>query len=88
MVVEAAIHAAGNFCGLGTEGRASTLQEDYDHDASHVSLGVGSEPSVARACLGAGSSLAQDFFFVEIRRAGCALCRSSPRPPCRPKFQE
>ena len=33
VVVETAIHAAGNFCGFRAEGRASALQEDYDDDS-------------------------------------------------------
>src|SRR6266851_1236215 len=79
VVVEAAIDVAGDFCRLGAESGASALQEDYDDDAPDVSLGVGSEPSVAGSCPGAGSGLAQNFFLVEIhsQAASCAVahCR-------------
>src|SRR4029077_16385489 len=63
VVVEVAIHASGDLGGLGTEGGASALQEDYDDDSPYVCLGIGREPSIPCACLRAGSSLAQNLFF-------------------------
>ncbi len=73
MVVHVAINAAGNFGSLRTEGEASTLQEDNEYDASNTGVGVRGEPAEAGSVVGAGPSLAQDFFFVEVGVVGC--CR-------------
>src|SRR2546427_2538857 len=67
VVVEIAIHASGNLGGLGAVGGTSTAQEDYRYDASDVGLGVGGEPSVAGAGMGAGSGFAEDGFLVKIQ---------------------
>src|SRR3954466_1549863 len=66
MVVHVAVDAAGNLGSLGTEGRTTSLEENYQYNASNAGVGVRGEPAVARSLVRAGSSLAQDFFFVEV----------------------
>src|SRR5882724_4768894 len=75
VVVEAAIHATGNFRGFGSESGPAALQEDDHHDTADVGLGVRGEPSVTGSGAGAGSGLSQDFLFIEIdsEAAGCAV---------------
>src|SRR5579872_707562 len=79
VVVHVAIHAAGNFSGFWTEGGTSAFEEDHNDDPPDAGVGIGCEPAKARACMRAGSGLAEDFFFVEVQAK--AACRAvSYRP--------
>src|SRR5579862_2965634 len=79
VVVHVAIHAAGNFSGFWTEGGTSTFKEDHNDDAPDAGVGIGCEPSKARACMRAGSGLAEDFFFIEVQAK--AACRAVSHRP-------
>src|SRR3954469_11656807 len=79
MVVHVAVHASGNLSSFRTKSRTSSLQENHYYNAPHAGIGVGGEPSEAGSGVGAGSSFAEDFFFVEIeaQAAGSAKLHRS-----------
>src|SRR5579872_7221893 len=66
VIVHVAIHAPGNFRGLGPEGRTSAFEEYDHHDAAHAGIRVRGEPTEAGSIVRTGSGLAQNFFFAEV----------------------
>src|SRR5438045_1216892 len=70
MIVKATIHTTRDLCCLGTEGRASTFQEDDGHDATDFGVCIRGKPPEAGSSSGASTSLTQDFFFIEVQLDG------------------
>src|SRR5208282_131377 len=66
VIVEIAIHAAGNFRSFGAEGGTTAFEEHDDHNMTNVGFGVRGKPPETRARMGTGSGLAQNFFLAEI----------------------
>src|SRR5271170_168941 len=77
VVPEVAVEESGELGGAGAEGGASAFEEEDGDDASVLGVGIGGEPAVAGAVVGASSGLAHDGKLVEVgaQAAGCTVDR-------------
>src|ERR1044071_4083173 len=66
MVIEIAIDAASDLCGLRTVGWASSLKEYHQNHAAYVGISVRSKPSEAGSGTRASSGFAENLLFAEI----------------------